>query len=241
MVSKSQVVLITGGTSGLGLEISQHYIKLGYKTVILSKNKRLLKKNFSNNKNAYVISIDLRNLKLIKKKIKHIIKKFKKIDILINNAGIASSSHLVKTDENKIIDVIQTNLIAPILLCREVLKNMKKNNYGRIINISSGGSVNCAPGYLAYSASKSGLNTLAKTLSKECEGYNIKINSFSPGPCKTKMFPLNPLSTKACIPYLYKLSKISKKGPTGEFFWFSKKIKIIPQIKVNWSKPKLNK
>ena len=117
---------------------------------------------------------------------------------------------------------------------------MKKNNYGRIINISSGGSVNCAPGYLAYSASKSGLNTLAKTLSKECKGYNIKINSFSPGPCKTKMFPLNPLSTKVYIPYLYKLSKISKRV-YWRIFWFSKKIKIIPQIKINWSKPKLNK
>ena len=59
---------ITGGTSGLGLEIAQHYIKLGYKTVIFSKNKKLLKKNFSNNRNAYAICIDFRNLKLIKKK-----------------------------------------------------------------------------------------------------------------------------------------------------------------------------
>ncbi len=237
MVKNKQVVLITGGTSGLGLEISKHFIKLGYETIILSKNKSLLKKKFNKYKNAYPIKLDLRNLKLIKKKINQIIKKFKKVDILINNAGLASNSILEKTNEKKIIEIININLLAPILLCKQVLKIMKKNNFGRIINISSGGSVNCSAGYLSYSASKSGLNTLAKTLSKECNGYNIKINSFSPGPCKTKMFPLNPLSTKLCIPHLYKLTKISKNGPTGEFFWFSKKIRIIPQLKIDWARP----
>ena len=166
-------------------------------------------------------------------------KKFKKIDILINNAGIATNSLLESTKDNKIIDVINVNLLAPIIICKQIVKIMKTNNYGRIINISSGGSVNCAPGYLAYSASKSALNTLAKTISKECVGYNIKINTFSPGPCKTKMFPKNPLSTKLCIPYLYKLSKLSLQGPTGDFFWFSKKINIIPKININWNKPNL--
>ena len=94
--------------------------------------------------------------------------------------------------------------------------------------------MNCAPGYLAYSASKSeNPNTLAKTLSKECKGYNIKINSFSPGH-KTKMFPLNPLSTKVCIPYLYKLSKFQKRVLLA-IFWFSKKNQNNSQIKINWS------
>ena len=239
MVKQKQNVLITGGTSGLGLDIAKHYIKLGYNTIILSKNKKMLKKYFSKSKNAYPITLDLRNLNLIKKQILKIIKKFKRVDILINNAGVATNNNLLKTDDEKIKDVINTNLIAPILLCKQVLINMKKNNFGRIINISSGGSINCAPGYLSYSASKSGLNTIAKTLTKECKGYNIKINTFSPGPCKTKMFPKNPLSTKLCIPYLYKLSKISENGPSGEFFWFSKKIKIIPEIKINWSKPNI--
>lgn len=239
MVERRQNVLITGGTSGLGLDIAKYYLKLGHNTIILSKNKKMLKKNFNKFKNAHPIYLDLRNLYQIKKIILKIITRFKRIDILINNAGVATNSELLKTDDERIKEVINTNLVAPILLCKEVLKNMKKNNFGRIINISSGGSVNCAPGYLSYSASKSGLNTIAKTLTKECDGFNIKINTFSPGPCKTKMFPKNPLSTKLCLPYLYKLSKISKSGPSGEFFWFSKKIKIIPKIKINWGKPKI--
>ena len=73
---------------------------------------------------------------------------------------------------------------------------MKKNNYGRIINISSGGAVNCVENYFTYSSSKAALNTLTKTLSKEIKKYDIKINSMSPGPCKTSMFPNNKLSTQ---------------------------------------------
>jgi 3-oxoacyl-[acyl-carrier protein] reductase len=239
MVKNNQIVLITGATSGLGLDIAKHYLKLGYKTIVLGKNKKLLKKYYSKNKLAHPVCVDLKKLSLLTNHILKIKKKFKKIDILINNAGIATNSLLESTKDNKIIDVINVNLLAPIIICKQIVKIMKTNNYGRIINISSGGSVNCAPGYLAYSASKSALNTLAKTISKECVGYNIKINTFSPGPCKTKMFPKNPLSTKLCIPYLYKLSKLSLQGPTGDFFWFSKKINIIPKININWKKPNL--
>ena len=239
MVKNNQIVLITGATSGLGLDIAKHYLKLGYKTIVLGKNKKLLKKYYSKNKLAHPVCVDLKKLSLLTNHILKIKKKFKKIDILINNAGIATNSLLESTKDNKIIDVINVNLLAPIIICKQIVKIMKTNNYGRIINISSGGSVNCAPGYLAYSASKSALNTLAKTISKECVGYNIKINTFSPGPCKTKMFPKNPLSTKLCIPYLYKLSKLSLQGPTGDFFWFSKKNNIIPKININWKKPNL--
>ena len=239
MVKNNQIVLITGATSGLGLDIAKHYLKLGYKTIVLGKNKKLLKKYYSKNKLAHPVCVDLKKLSLLTNHILKIKKKFKKIDILINNAGIATNSLLESTKDNKIIDVINVNLLAPIIICKQIVKIMKTNNYGRIINISSGGSVNCAPGYLAYSASKSALNTLAKTISKECVGYNIKINTFSPGPCKTKMFPKNPLSTKLCIPYLYKLSKLSLQGLTGDFFWFSKKINIIPKININWKKPNL--
>ena len=64
--------------------------------------------------------------------------------------------------------------------------------------------------------------------------------SFSPGPCKTKMFPLNQTSTKFVSLIYTNYQKFQKKGPTGEFFGFQK-IKIIPQIKINWSRPKLNK
>ena len=116
---------------------------------------------------------------------------------------------------------------------------MKKNNYGRIINISSGGAVNCAENYFSYSASKAALNTLTKTLSKEIKKSNIKINSMSPGPCKTRMFPKNKLSTKVSLPTIKYLASLGPKGPSGKFFWFLNEIEIFPNLKhINWSKPK---
>ena len=115
---------------------------------------------------------------------------------------------------------------------------LKKQNYGRIINISSGGSINCAKNYSAYSASKAALNTLAKSLKNETENLNIKINTLSPGPIKTKMFPKNKLSPNLCLPTLKYLIHLKKSGPSGNFFWFKRKINVIPKLKINWSKPK---
>ena len=116
---------------------------------------------------------------------------------------------------------------------------MKKNNYGRIINISSGGAVNCVEKYLSYSSSKAALNTLTKTLSKEIKKNNIKINSMSPGPCKTAMFPKNNLSTKLSLPTIKYLASLDSKGPTGKFFWFLNEIDVFPDLKhINFNKPK---
>ena len=74
-----------------------------------------------------------------------------------------------------------------LVLC--AIKSMKKNNYGRILNISSGGSVNCSENYFGYSASKAALNVLTKTFSKELKNYNIKVNSISPDHVRQKCFP----------------------------------------------------
>ena len=73
---------------------------------------------------------------------------------------------------------------------------------------------------------------------KELKNYNIKINTMSPGPCKTEMFPKNKLSTKLSIPTVKYLSSLSNNGPSGEFFWFMKKINIISDLSyIDWSNP----
>ena len=109
---------------------------------------------------------------------------------------------------------------------------MKKNNYGVIINISSGGSLNCSEGYSIYSASKAGVNTVTKSLNKELKKkYNIKIFSVSPGPCKTKMFPKNKLSPKVSIPTIEKLIKDNKQNISGNFYFFKKRVNVLPDFK----------
>ena len=228
----NKVILITGGSSGLGKTYTDFFLKEGAKVIVCSRRNNFKNKFYNNNK-FYFYKFDLVNVEKIKLLTKRIFKKFKKIDVLINNAGIAFPKKIEKLDYKKLLNTFQVNFFAPAILTKEVLKLMKKNNYGRIINISSGGAVNCVENYFSYSSSKAALNTLTKTLAKETNKYNIKINSMSPGPCKTPMFPKNKLSTKLSLPNIKYLASIDSKGPSGKFFWFMNEIDIFPNLEHN--------
>jgi len=234
-----KVVLITGGSSGLGRTYTNYFLKEGATVISCSRRNNFKNKFYTNNSKFYYYKFDLKYVEKIKIFIKKISKKFKKIDVLINNAGVAINGKIQDIDYKHLLTSFQVNFFAPAIITKEVLKLMKKNNYGRIINISSGGAVNCVENYFTYSSSKAALNTLTKTLFKEIKKYDIKINSMSPGPCKTSMFPNNKLSTQLSIPTIKYLASLSSKGPSGKFFWFMNEIDIFPNLKhINWSKPK---
>jgi NAD(P)-dependent dehydrogenase (short-subunit alcohol dehydrogenase family) len=235
---KNKVVVITGASSGLGLNIAQEFIKEEAKVSLCARRTAKFKKIYKNKKNIFFQKVDVSNEKDIKKFLLNTIKKFGKIDILINNAGIARSSRVENIKYKDLKKTFEVNVFAPVIFLRESLKIMKKKNYGRIINISSGGSVNCAESFFSYSSSKSALNTLAKTVTKELKNFDIKINTMSPGPCKTAMFPNNKLSTSLSIPTVKYLSSLPSNGPSGKFFWFMKKVDIIPDLShIEWSNP----
>ena len=234
----NRVIVITGASSGLGLNIAKEFIKENAKISVCARRIEKLKKNFKNKKNVFFQKVDISNQKSVKKFLNRTLKKFGKIDILINNAGVAYNSKIEDINLKKLKNSFDINLFGPVFFLKETLKIMKKNNYGRIINVSTGGAVNCAETFFSYSSSKAALNTLTKTLSKELKNYNIKINTMSPGPCKTEMFPKNKLSTKLSLPTVKYLSSLPKNGPSGEFYWFMKKINIIPDLSyINWSNP----
>ena len=233
---KPKVVIVTGTSSGLGKSIVEKLSKLNFLVIACSRKKGSV--SFKK-KNIFFFKVNVMNEKQIKKLTNIIFKKFGRIDVLINNAGIAFNSKLEDINLKKMDNLFKTNLYAPFIFIKYCLPIMKKQNYGRIINISSGGSVNCAKNYSAYSASKAALNTVAKSLKNELDKYDIKINTLSPGPIKTKMFPKNKLSPKLSLPTLEYLINIDKNGPSGNFFWFKKKINIIPSLKIDWSKPKI--
>ncbi len=237
---KNKIIIITGASSGLGLEMAKNLSKYDTKIIVCSRNISMLKKNFSKKKNIFFKKVNLANYNEIKKFVTFTIKKFKKIDILINNAAISENIELEKLDYKSLQQVFKINLFAPFVFIKYLIPVMKKNNFGRIVNISSGGSVNCAPGYSVYSASKAGLNTLTKSASNELTKFNIKVNTMSPGPIKTKMFPKNLLSASLCLPTLKYLCTLKKNGPSGKFFWFMKEVKIIPKLNINWGNPEKN-
>ncbi len=166
---KNKNVIVTGGTRGIGKQIVKDFKKLGANVWSIST------KNF-----------DLSNKDDIKKLVKEI-NSFKKIDILINNAGINYSE--LNTDFslakfNKLIDI---NLKSLFLLTQAVSKIMIKNKAGRIINIGSIAADRVRAGRSAYSTSKFGVIGFTKTISVELAKYNILVNAVSPGFIDTEM------------------------------------------------------
>ena len=176
-------ILITGGAGGIGLEIVHYFEKKNFNVIILDKT---LKKDFKKNykkikKNIFYFEVDLLEIKKTEKKIQQIISKFKTIDILINCAGIQYISEIENFPTNEWRKVIDINLTSSFITSKYIIPVMKKNNSGRIINISSVHGLVASENKSAYVASKHGLIGLTKAIALELSKTKITCNAISPG------------------------------------------------------------
>ena len=176
-------ILITGGAGGIGLEIVHYFEKKNFNIIILDKT---LKKDFKKNykkikKNIFYFELDLLEIKKTEKKIQQIISKFKTIDILINCAGIQYISKIENFPTNEWRKVIDINLTSSFITSKNIIPVMKKNNSGRIINISSVHGLVASENKSAYIASKHGLIGLTKAIALELSKTKITCNAISPG------------------------------------------------------------
>ena len=172
-------ILITGGAGGIGLEIVHYFEKKNFNIIILDKT---LKKNFKKiKKNIFYFEVDLLEIKKTEKKIQQIISKFKTIDILINCAGIQYISKIEDFPTNEWRKVIDINLTSSFITSKNIIPVMKKNNSGRIINISSVHGLVASENKSAYVASKHGLIGLTKAIALELSKTKITCNAISPG------------------------------------------------------------
>ena len=176
-------ILITGGAGGIGLEIVHYFENKNFNIIILDKT---LKKDFKKNykkikKNIFYFEVDLLESKKTEKKIQQIISKFKTIDILINCAGIQYISEIENFPTNEWRKVIDINLTSSFITSKNIIPVMKKNNSGRIINISSVHGLVASENKSAYVASKHGLIGLTKAIALELSKTKITCNAISPG------------------------------------------------------------
>jgi len=165
---RNRTVFLTGASRGIGKAIKNLLTKEGFDIIAPSRSQLNLADYGSVNNYLH------KNKNL-------------KIDILINNAGINFPQYVSDLDDSNIQDTIQTNLISPILLIRSLVENMKKNKWGRIINISSMFGVVARGKQVLYTASKHGLNGVTKALALELGTYNILVNSVCPGFTNTEL------------------------------------------------------
>ena len=204
----NRVAIVTGGAQGFGLAISERFTQSGAKVIIWDIDKEATEtaiKKISSENCIYQI-VDVKNFEEIKKNLDDIERNYGKIDIFINNAGIAGINTTVAEypleEWNKVIDL---NLNAVFYCCKAVVPFMIKNNYGRIVNIASIAGKEGNPNASAYSSSKAGVIGLTKSLGKELALKNIAVNCVTPAAAKTRIFDQ---MTKEHIDYM--LSKIPR-------------------------------
>ena len=186
-------VLITGASGGIGEAFCREFAKKGYDVAIhynSSEESALrLKAELENEYKVKAITIkaDLRNSNEVKTLAESAISAFGKIDILINNAGTAYLTLFQLADEQKVKELFDINLMSAMALTKEILPSMIKNQWGRIINVSSMWGIAGASCEVHYSASKSALIGFTKALAKEVGPSGITVNCIAPGYIDTKM------------------------------------------------------
>ena len=175
LMAKNQIMLISGTRKGLGKHFVQYYSKKGF-TIIGCSRKPVNYKA----KNYYHFCLDVSDERKVKELFAFIRKKFGRLDILINNAGIGSMNHSLLTPINTVHEILNTNLVGTFLFSREAAKLMKKNSFGRIVNLVSFAIPFKLEGESIYAASKAGIVSLTETLGREYADYGISVNAVSP-------------------------------------------------------------
>jgi 3-oxoacyl-[acyl-carrier protein] reductase len=190
-----KVAIVTGANQGLGLAISHKYVDAGASLVMCARNNDLLTKAQKELASGLVpgqvievIPADVSNIKNVEQLLKVTLERFGRIDILVNNAGIyGEMGPIEEVNWTKWIKAIEVNLFGSILMCRAVLPVMKKQNKGKIIQLSGGGATNPMPNISAYAVSKAAIVRFAETLAEEVRDFNIDVNAIAPGALNSRM------------------------------------------------------
>jgi len=196
LLLQNRVAVITGSASGMGKAMALRFAQEGCDIVVTDLNlagaEKVAEEIKSGGRKAVAVQADIANSKDIKSMIEKSAQIFGKIDILVNNAGAAGGAGLETSDEDEWDKVLALNLKGAFLTCKSAVPYMKKQRYGKIINLSSMGAVRPSVSVLAYHSAKAGIIGLTRNLAFELAPFNIYVNCIVPGPIETPFW--DPLS-----------------------------------------------
>lgn len=227
-------VLLTGASSGIGKDMAKILNKKKYNLILVARDEEKLnlvkneleKENLGNK--IEIISMDLS----VEENCKELCKRVKNVDILINNAGFGDCGDFTKTDLNKEIKMIKTNIIAYHILMKEYLKQMKEKNSGKILNVASIAGFMPGPLMATYYATKNYVVRLSEAIREELkkEKSKVQISILCPGPVKTNFDEVANVKFKIRQADSMKVAKYAiKKLDQGKFY-------IVPGLDVKFAK-----
>lgn len=179
----SKVVLITGGSSGIGKAIGTYLQDKGYRVYGTSRNPS----KYSDQSSFPLLAFDANKTETIIESVQHIIDKENQLDIVINNAGVGITGPIEETPDAQIKNAFQTNVFAPIDVIKSVLPQMRKQNSGLIINVTSIAGYMGLPYRGVYSATKGALELITEAFRMEIKDFNIQMTNVAPGDFATNI------------------------------------------------------
>ena len=221
--------LVTGASSGIGRDIAKNLSKKGYDLVLVSRDKQKLEKVAKEiNGNVKIISLDLTD----EQACKNLYEQEPNIDLLVNNAGFGDCGEFTKTNLDKEIKMINTNIVAYHILTKLYLTDMKKRNSGKILNVASIAGFMPGPLMATYYATKSYVVRLSEAIREELikEKSKVQISILCPGPVATNFNKVANVKFKIREANSMEVAKYAiKKLKKGKFY-------IVPGIDVKFAK-----
>ena len=185
-----KVAVVTGAARGIGLAISKKFFKEGYQVGILDIDKMTLSKTMKevfDSKNVLGIECDVSSPEQVEKSISVVFENFGRVDVLVNNAGIAEFKPMLETSYEVWSRILAVNLNGPFICSQACAPLMLANNGGSIVNISSISGLRASTLRVAYGTSKAALMHLTKQQATELGDAGIRVNAVAPGPVDTAM------------------------------------------------------
>ncbi|MBI5302380.1 MAG: SDR family oxidoreductase [Chloroflexi bacterium] len=181
-MTETGVMLITGTRKGIGRFLAEHYRTRGWQVIGCSRQPF-----DATMENYRHYNLDVADETKVKAMFVDIRKTYGRLDVLVNNAGIAAMNHALLTPLASVHSVLNTNVVGTFLFCREAAKLMQKRRWGRIVNFSTVAVPLNLEGEAIYAASKSAVETLTRILAREFAEYNITVNAVGPTPVQTDL------------------------------------------------------
>ena len=209
-LNSRRVLLVSGSSKGIGRYLVEYYLAKGYLVVGCSRgNSSFQHENYRH------FPVDVSDEIPVKEMFAEIHRDYGRLDVLLNNAGIASMNHILLTPVETARNILETNFIGTFLLCREAAKLMRKRKFGRIVNLASVAVPLKLEGEAVYAASKAAIISFTQIAAKELAPFGITVNAVGPTPIRTDLIKAVPeekiekLISLQTIPRLGKLEDVS--------------------------------